>query len=134
MSRFFSGDYVSFPIGETLAVLKTGETNTVGRKNITEITEETLGSVKKFKDIIEFAAVVISDELITWAEPKTAGPVAQANEPTLKDKLSEQATKLGKDVLGKAIDAASEKIDSMVKGDNPPPPDKAAPDTPAEKP
>ncbi len=66
----FKGDYVSFPVGETVALLKAGENITVGRQNITDITKDKIGTVKEFKDIIDYAAVLISDEVIAWVEAK----------------------------------------------------------------
>lgn len=84
----FIGDYITFPVGESVAVLPPQETVTVGRKNISDVTEEKLGTVKKWKDIIEYGAVLISDELIAWVAPQTRGPMQEPPpEPeTKKDK------------------------------------------------
>jgi tetratricopeptide (TPR) repeat protein len=70
----FHGDYVSFPVGETVALLKAGESVSVGRQNISDATKESLGSVRKFKDIIECAAVIISDETLAWVEAGASRP------------------------------------------------------------
>ena len=71
----FKKDYISFPVGETLALLKPGQTVEIGRRNIGEVSENILGMKKKFKDIIEFAAVMISDETISWIESKNVGEI-----------------------------------------------------------
>lgn len=68
----FKGDYVTFPVGKTVATIPKGESVTVGRRHISAVTKEKLGEEKEFEDIIEYAAVLISDEMITWLEPKAA--------------------------------------------------------------
>ncbi len=73
----FKGDYISFPVGETVSLLKAGQSVKVGRKNISELTEDRFGTPKKFKDIIEYAAVIISDELITWVDAKQVDALMQ---------------------------------------------------------
>lgn len=69
----FKGDYVSFPVGETISVLNPGQSIEVGRKDISALTEDLFGVKKKFKDIIEYAAVILSDEAILWVESRTPG-------------------------------------------------------------
>ena len=64
----FKNDYVSFPIEKTLAVLKTGETFKTDISDISKITKDELGKEKKFTDVIQYGAVLISDEVITWAK------------------------------------------------------------------
>ena len=71
----FRQDYISFPVGETLAVLVPGRTVEIGRRNIGDVSERILGVKKKFRDIIEYAAVMISDESISWIESKTVGEI-----------------------------------------------------------
>jgi tetratricopeptide (TPR) repeat protein len=100
----FKGDYISFPVGETVAVLKAGESVTVGRRNITDITQEKLGSVKKFKDIIEYAAVLISDEVITWVEAKEAQHIKDKSSETVKNQKD-----LAKEIINMAVESMSEK-------------------------
>jgi hypothetical protein len=94
----FKGDYISFPVGETLSILKSGEEVTVGRENITGITKEKLGEVKEFKDIIDFAAVLISDEVITWVDSKPAKHIdelpASAKTATLAREIAGLAASL----------------------------------------
>jgi hypothetical protein len=65
----FKGDYLCLTAGESLAVLPPGASITVGKTNINEITKNNLGAVKKWKDIVEYGAIIISDEIITWAAP-----------------------------------------------------------------
>jgi tetratricopeptide (TPR) repeat protein len=76
----FRGDYMSFPVGESVALLPADSSVTVGRQNISDITRENIGSVKKWKDIIEYGAVLISDEVITWLPPAPK-PMASENAP-----------------------------------------------------
>lgn len=92
----FRGDYISFPVGETTATLKSGETMVAGRQNINEITKDKLGSVKKFKDIIDYAAVIISDEVISWidAKPAEIQKDTAINIDQFKAKLSLETAKL----------------------------------------
>lgn len=66
----FNGDYISFPIGETLAVLPPGRSAELGRRDVGDVSEQNLGVRKKFDDIIEYAAVLISDETISWISSK----------------------------------------------------------------
>lgn len=68
----FKGDYISFPVGATAACVPAGQSLTVGRQDITEVSEAKIGTKKQFKDIIDYAAVLISDEIITWVEPRPA--------------------------------------------------------------
>ncbi|MFA6292286.1 MAG: hypothetical protein WC637_10915 [Victivallales bacterium] len=91
----FRGDYMSFPVGESTAILPAGSTVNVGRQNISDITKDNIGSVKKWKDIIEYGAVLISDEVITWLPPAPKLP-ADENHPgesvqknTIADKITE---------------------------------------------
>jgi tetratricopeptide (TPR) repeat protein len=91
----FRGDYMSFPVGESAALLPAGSSVNVGRQNISDITKENIGSVKKWKDIIEYGAVLISDEIITWLPPAPKPPVNE-NAPedtsqnnTITDKIKE---------------------------------------------
>ncbi|OGV56031.1 MAG: hypothetical protein A2017_13640 [Lentisphaerae bacterium GWF2_44_16] len=101
----FQGDYISFPVGDTVALLKAGESVTVGRKNINDITKEKLGSVKKFKDIIDYAAVIISDETITWLSSKPAMPPPEEK----IENMDQLKRKIAKDVVNVVIDAVTNK-------------------------
>ena len=80
----FKGDYISFPVGESVAMLPPGESVEVGRENISGITEEKLGTVKKWKDIIEYGAILISDEIIAWIAPETPKQKVQQKNNSLK--------------------------------------------------
>lgn len=112
----FIGDYITFPVGQSVAVLPPGETVNVGRKNISDVTKEKLGTVKKWKDIIEYGAVLISDELIAWVAPQTRGPIQEPppeekekeKEDNSKDKnkpLTDATKEKAKELLNKAIDS-----------------------------
>ncbi|MCX6983662.1 MAG: hypothetical protein NT118_02775 [Lentisphaerae bacterium] len=91
----FRGDYMSFPVGESAALLPAASSVTVGRQNISDITKENIGSVKKWKDIIEYGAVLISDEVITWLPPAPKPPASKdapgesGQESTVADKIVE---------------------------------------------
>ena len=75
---------------------------------------------KKFKDIIEYAAVIISDESISWIESKPAGTVLPdaSGEPdskaqklkTASDLLAEKAKLLMLDAVSRMMDKATEKL------------------------
>ena len=96
----FKKDYISFPVGETVALLKAGESVTVGRQYISGVTKDKLGMVKKFKDIIEYAAVLISDETILWVESAQVEEI----QDQLKDKKSQvvdNIVRIMKDSLNK---------------------------------
>jgi hypothetical protein len=97
----FKGDYISFPVGATQATLPAGKTLTVGRRDISDVTIEKLGTRKQFKDIIDYAAVLISDEIITWVEPRPAVIKKPVNKP---DKL-----KMASEIARAIIDMASSK-------------------------
>ena len=104
----FKGDYISFPVGETLAVLPPGRSVEIGRRGIGEVSERILGVKKKFKDIIEYAAVVISDETISWIESKTVGDIL----PDPPEETSVPA----KEVQGESkVEAFAEKAGSIMK-------------------
>jgi hypothetical protein len=103
LTDMFKGDYISFPVGETKALLKAGESVTVGRQNITDITKEKLGSVKEFKDIIEYAAVLISDEVITWVEAKK---VEEIQNPPVDYSQKQGAVEKTQTAVGNAINSA----------------------------
>ena len=122
----FKKDYISFPVGETLALLKPGQTVEIGRRNIGEVSENILGMKKKFKDIIEFAAVMISDETISWIESKNVGEIlpepVQEKEPlhlgkakTTADVLTEKAKEVVKDAVNSVIDKTIDKLNEPVK-------------------
>jgi len=82
----FKGDFITFPAGDAVAVLKSGETMEVGRQKIGELTKDQLGKEKEWKDVIEYGAVLISDEAITWVAPQKLDaappPPAPAQPPT----------------------------------------------------
>ena len=112
----FIGDYITFPVGESVAILRPGETISVGRKNINEVTKEKIGSVKKWKDIIEYGAVLISDELIAWVAPVSREPMQEPppeeekkeekkTDPIIDDNITNSAKKAAKRLLNKAIDS-----------------------------
>ncbi len=102
----FIGDYISFPIGDSLAVLHPGEEASVGRKNITELTEERLGEVKKWEDIIDYGAVLIADEMLAWIEPKSREPLLKPEtEPVIDEDTRKKARGVLKKALKKSIDS-----------------------------
>jgi imidazolonepropionase-like amidohydrolase len=70
----FKNDYTTFPVEKTFAHLKAGETLSIEINDIKEITANELGKERQFGDIINYGAVLISDELILWAgqEPNAA--------------------------------------------------------------
>ena len=122
----FKKDYISFPVGETLALLKPGQTVEIGRRNIGEVSENILGMKKKFKDIIEFAAVMISDETISWIESKNVGeilpepvkekkPLHLGKAKTTADVLTEKAKEVVKDAVNSVIDKTIDKLNKPVK-------------------
>lgn len=122
----FKKDYISFPVGETLALLKPGQTVEIGRRNIGEVSENILGMKKKFKDIIEFAAVMISDETISWIESKNVGeilpepvkekkPLHLGKAKTTADVLTEKAKEVVKDAVNSVIDKTIDKLNEPVK-------------------
>ncbi|MCK5844193.1 MAG: hypothetical protein KAG97_05750, partial [Victivallales bacterium] len=118
----FKGDYISFPIGDSVATLPAGECVEVGRKNISAVTKEKLGAEKKWKDIIEYGAILISDELIAWVAPKQPtrikknAPVSGKSEDDAKPSSSQSLKKMAKDAAKKAIDAVIDKIDEKTEG------------------
>ena len=75
----FKNDYISFPVEKTLAVLKAGETFKADVADIAKLTEDDLGKEKKFTDVIQYGAVLISDEVITWA--KQVSDIQPAGDP-----------------------------------------------------
>jgi len=108
----FKGDYLSFPVGDTIALLKAGQSIKVGRKNISELTEDRFGSPKKFRDIIDYAAVIISDELITWVDAKSVETIPN-EKPT--DILFQPITlKELPGTVKKAVGKAVESIDNEL--------------------
>jgi hypothetical protein len=72
----FHGDYLSFPVGDSIATLPAGGSVTVGRRNLSELTTDRLGEKKRWRDIIAYGAVLISDERIAWVEPVLREPQA----------------------------------------------------------
>ena len=75
----FKNDYISFPVEKTLAVLKAGETFKADIADIAKLTKDDLGKEKKFTDVIQYGAVLISDEVITWA--KQVSDIQPAGDP-----------------------------------------------------
>ena len=75
----FKNDYISFPVESTLAVLKAGETFKADVADIAKLTKDDLGKEKKFTDVIQYGAVLISDEVITWA--KQVSDIQPAGDP-----------------------------------------------------
>ena len=75
----FKNDYISFPVESTLAVLKAGETFKADIADIAKLTKDDLGKEKKFTDVIQYGAVLISDEVITWA--KQVSDIQPAGDP-----------------------------------------------------
>ncbi len=98
----FKGDYISFPVGDPVANLAKGSSVTVGRQNINDVTKESLGSVKKWKDIIEYGAILISDEVITWVPPAPKPPTPP-DKPAEKQDISEKAGTIIKDVIDSVV-------------------------------
>ncbi len=92
-TEMFKGDYMSFPVGESTALLPAGSSVNVGRQNISDITKDNIGSVKKWKDIIEYGAVLISDEVITWLPPAPKPPASE-NAPAESEQKSTIADKI----------------------------------------
>ncbi len=128
----FKGDYISFPVGVTQAKLPAGKSITVGRRDISDITIEKLGVKKQFKDIIDYAAVLISDEIITWVEPRAAVIQKSSSKPdklkiaaeiakTAIDLASSAKSKItdekSKKLADKLIDAAAKMVSAKAKGD-----------------
>ena len=112
-TNMFKGDYVSFPVGETIATLKAGESIEFGRGSITDVTKEKLDSEKQFKDIIQCAAVMISDESINWIVVDKVVPPTKDAPVTKIDSTSEISKKLtGK--ADRAMDKAIEKADKLM--------------------
>jgi len=64
------GDYISFPVGNSAAAIPGLQSASFGKIDIKEESVRSLGMEKKWKDAVEYGAVLISDELITWAEPE----------------------------------------------------------------
>ena len=112
----FKGDYISFPFGDTAAVISAGKNVKFGKENISDITEETLGTVKKWKDIVEYGAVLISDEIITWIPPventrpapEEEKPQGRKGEGILDKKTTEKAKEVIKNVISEIITNAAE--------------------------
>ncbi len=107
----FKKDYISFPVGETVALLKAGESVTVGRQYISGITREKLGMVKKFKDIIEYAAVLISDETILWVESAQVEEIRERQKDK-KSQVVDSIVRIMKDSLSKVKEKDWKKISS----------------------
>jgi tetratricopeptide (TPR) repeat protein len=63
----FKNDYIAFPVERTVARLKSGDILTIEINDIKKITSSELGKERQFSDIINYGAVLISDELIMWA-------------------------------------------------------------------
>jgi hypothetical protein len=101
----FRGDYMSFPIGESTALLPAVSSINVGRQNISDITKDNIGSVKKWKDIIEYGAVLISDEVITWIPPAPKPPVNETapDESAQKNTAADKAKEVIKTVIDSVI-------------------------------
>jgi tetratricopeptide (TPR) repeat protein len=101
----FRGDYMSFPIGESTALLPAVSSINVGRQNISDITKDNIGSVKKWKDIIEYGAVLISDEVITWVPPAPKPPVNETapDESAQKNTAADKAKEVIKTVIDSVI-------------------------------
>ncbi len=112
----FKGDYISFPFGDTAAVIPAGKNVKFGKENISDITEETLGTVKKWKDIVEYGAVLISDEIITWIPPventrpapEEEKPQGKEGEGLLDKKTTEKAKEVIKNVISEIITNAAD--------------------------
>ncbi|NOY74326.1 MAG: hypothetical protein GXP32_00855 [Kiritimatiellaeota bacterium] len=109
----FKGDYVSFPIGDSVAVLRPGEQVEVGRKNISGVTREKLGTEKKWKDIIEYGAVLISDELIAWVAPKTPLKIKESS-PNANRGKNGDAKSSKRSIKEQAKTAAKIAIDAVI--------------------
>ncbi|MCF6176901.1 MAG: hypothetical protein L3J71_14165 [Victivallaceae bacterium] len=107
----FKGDYISFPVGATQARLPAGKSITVGRRDISDVTIEKLGTKKQFKDIIDYAAVLISDEIITWVEPR---PAVIKKTSVKSDKLK-IATEIAKAVVDMAASADKQATNKKSK-------------------
>ena len=63
----FKKDCVAFPVEKTFAAVNAGDTLAIEVNDIKKITISELGSERQFSDIINYGAVLISDELIVWA-------------------------------------------------------------------
>ena len=90
----FIGDYVTFPVGKSIAVIRPGETVQVGRQNINDLTKKKIGTIKEWNDIIEYGAILISDELIAWVTPTT-------RERTTKETPVSKKSRSSLELLGK---------------------------------
>lgn len=84
----FLGDYLSFPVGKSAAILPAGGKVQFDRHNLTDLTVDRLGEKKHWRDLIAYGAVIITDERIAWVEPVNrelpAPPLAkpEPKEPT----------------------------------------------------
>lgn len=116
-TEMFKGDYVSFPVGETLASLPPGKTVEIGRRDITEFTKSHFGTEKRYKDIIAYAAVLISDEAILWIEPKELTTI-MPDEPVKQESAQQPAdqTSVIPPDLAKAAAETMKKAAAELKG------------------
>ena len=123
----FKGDYISFPIGSSVATLPPGDQVEVGRRNIADITKEKLGTEKRWKDIIEYGAVLLSDEQIAWVAPKSPqkitknAPNAQIKHTARKnsaEELQEQVRKTARKALDAIIDKLADKSNNSDAAKN----------------
>jgi tetratricopeptide (TPR) repeat protein len=116
----FKGDYISFPIGDSVAIIPPKDQVEVGRKNISDVTKEKLGTEKKWKDIIEYGAILISDELIAWIAPRTPTKMKKnTQQPPGDDStktLKNQAKTAAKKIINTVIDNLGEKTKGETTG------------------
>lgn len=110
----FKGDYVTFTVGESIATLKTGQKVKLERKDITELTKQELGEAKQFEDIVEYGAVLISDEVITWVPPVGAvfsgspqGGKSKPENPLNQEYLTTTAKKVIRHLIDKTLEQAT---------------------------
>lgn len=113
----FPGDFVSFPVGETKALLAAQSEAYFGKRHLGDIAEEKLGMEKEFKDIIEYAAVLISDEVITWVEPQDVKEIKEEVVTVSTDGLKTSTTKVINTTTGAITDKAQQMLDSVSKAE-----------------
>ncbi len=106
----FRGDYLTFPFGSPVALIPAGKSVVFGKENISEITEDLLGQARKWKDAIEFGAVLISDELVTWTPP-----MRSPEEPEKAQNLpADESRKTGTDKAVELMDNVIDKLKDSI--------------------
>jgi len=78
----FKHDYVTIPLPRTIAMLKAGDELKDSLTEVSEKTKSELGKQKSFQDIIDYGAILISDEAIIWLsnQSKQDSPLGNNNQ------------------------------------------------------